>query len=769
MGGDFSQFYLPEEYGNPAAHVNKVDQSKKIVKDHDVPNKSKECGNPDEDVASGSRVDQTEVNDSDHDVQNASQECVEPADDADSVETIDQSKVLDEDHNPQNTYPERVEQNADGASLQIGDHTQMIQSYNVHNYAPRVEKSRIPGRPGFSDVGIDNITLVWREPEDTDVDYYEIKFKQTGAMTWCKTSVSTNDAQTRFRVDSLRQDTEYEFKVRAHYRNHEGELSEKSKPTKTKKSEASYIRRLSHKLEDGSPGLYRLPLVLIRGATCEERRTRKYVIGNSTHVKEKTIMMIGATGAGKSTLIDGMMNYLLGVKWEDNFRFQLIDSMDDAQTCLDNQTQSQTSWITSYRIHPLTDTVDFIINIIDTPGFGDTKGLEADHMLVDQITYFFKTAGEHGMETIDAVCFVAQAPSGRLTCTQRYINDSILKIFGKDIADNIVAMVTFVDGKEPPVLRALSEADVPIRKHFEFNNSALFASNVTANGFTKMFWEMGVKSYNDFFDFLPSFKTQSLQLTADILRRRERVLVVIEGLKSEIDKGLVNLETIQQERYLLNRFESQIKDNENFKYTTKEWRQQKNPLKPKEHVTNCLHCNMTCHYPCNIPNDEDKKGCAAIDRDTGKCKICPDKCDYSFHKNNDFRIESYTVEVEKTYNDMKSKYEFAKENKITKEKWIAKIKKAFLALKDSVCSKLKVLREESNYLREHAIKSNPLSEIEYIDLLIEQEKIAKQPGYTDRLRMLDMIQKNAELAHRSITIDDPNELLRQIGWKETTI
>lgn len=40
---------------------------------------------------------------------------------------------------------------------------------------------------------------------------------------------------------------------------------------------------------------------------------------------DKTIMLVGATGSGKSTLINGLANYLFEVNWEDDFRFTLVN------------------------------------------------------------------------------------------------------------------------------------------------------------------------------------------------------------------------------------------------------------------------------------------------------------------------------------------------------------------------------------------------------------------------------------------------------------
>lgn len=41
--------------------------------------------------------------------------------------------------------------------------------------------------------------------------------------------------------------------------------------------------------------------------------------------KEKTILLVGATGSGKSTLIDAMINHIVDVSFGDRGRFKIID------------------------------------------------------------------------------------------------------------------------------------------------------------------------------------------------------------------------------------------------------------------------------------------------------------------------------------------------------------------------------------------------------------------------------------------------------------
>lgn len=58
-------------------------------------------------------------------------------------------------------------------------------------------------------------------------------------------------------------------------------------------------------------------------------------------LKEKTIMLMGATGSGKSTLVDGMVNYITGVRLEDPFRFTVV-TLENEEMKTENQVHLNT-------------------------------------------------------------------------------------------------------------------------------------------------------------------------------------------------------------------------------------------------------------------------------------------------------------------------------------------------------------------------------------------------------------------------------------------
>jgi hypothetical protein len=72
-----------------------------------------------------------------------------------------------------------------------------------------------------------------------------------------------------------------------------------------------------------------------------------------------------------------------------------------------------------------------------------------DKETVAQLHHLFKGQGRCGLDSLDRVAFVVQSSLARLDPAQRYVFDSVLELFGKDIAENIIIVATFADAGDP--------------------------------------------------------------------------------------------------------------------------------------------------------------------------------------------------------------------------------------------------------------------------------------------------------------------------------
>uniref|UniRef100_A0A3P8S7F8 Septin-type G domain-containing protein n=1 Tax=Amphiprion percula TaxID=161767 RepID=A0A3P8S7F8_AMPPE len=512
------------------------------------------------------------------------------------------------------------------------------------------------------------------------------------------------------------------------------------------------VRRTSERMNSDSPSVYKLKLE--EEEVCTDG-CRKFNFGKESRRENRTIIVSGGTGSGKSTLINGMINYILGVQWEDSYRFKLVDE-DQWRS----QSHSQTSEVTVYKInHQEGFEIDYSLTIVDAPGFGDTRGTERDREIVEQLRNLF--SDHRGVTEIDAVCFVVQSALARLTPSQKYVFDSVLSIFGKDVAENIRILVTFADGQQPPVLEAIKASGVPCPKtddglpvHFTFNNSALFADNkssVTNNtgddedgGFDQMVWNMGTKSMKRFFDALNVIQTKSLKLTKEVLRERRQLEDTVEDLQKKVKLVLAKMEEIKQTSKKLKDHEAEMKRNENFEIEI-------TVTKPYQHdisgsgnyTTNCQVCHYTCHYPCRRADDKDKIHCSAMKN--GFCTQCPNKCQWNVHFSQKYRWEYKEVKEKQPLQQLKEKYLKATGEKTTVQGVIDKLKAEYDRLHAVV---LKLIEKSSkclNRLREISLKPNPLSTPDYIDLLIEGEKSEGKPGWKERVESLMDMKQKAEL------------------------
>ncbi|XP_068423815.1 uncharacterized protein [Clinocottus analis] len=540
---------------------------------------------------------------------------------------------------------------------------------------------------------------------------------------------------------------------------------------------AEYLKHISKRINSESPTVYKLPLT---EEDMEIDGCRKYDFGKETMRQNRTIMLLGATGSGKSTLINGMINYIVGVEWKDPFRFQLVHE-DQSRS----QTESQTSEVTVYKInHQEGFQIPFTLTVVDTPGFGDTRGIGRDREITEQIRRLFTSVS--GVSEIDALCFVTQASLARLTATQRYVFDSVLSIFGKDVTENIEMLVTFADGKQPPVLEAINASAVPCPKndiglpvHFKFNNSALFAKKRSSSDgvcdddddddddddFDEMFWNMGAKSMGRFFTALDKMATKSLLMTREVLKERKHLETAIEGLQPQVKAGLAKLEEIKSTKEKIKEHETVMTSNENFEIEVEVIKPIQQLLTKKgEYITNCQKCSITCHYPCGIPDDCDKKGCASMDR-FGMCTVCPGKCMWNLHSNQTYKWEYVPVKEKQTLQELKDKYKKATEGKITVQELIERQEEEIVQLQEMVVALMDQSAHSITRLQEIALRPNPLTTPEYIDMMIEGERSEAKPGYTARIQSLTAMKEKAKIiskvARRDKLTRTEEELLQE--------
>lgn len=617
----------------------------------------------------------------------------------------------------------------------------------------KVKEDNNPAQPGKPSIlepaDIDSIYLAWDPPPTCFEDCsYQIRFKETSVgAKWSFYQHSTSSCSLR--LTGLKSNTEYIFQVRMICDEIEGQYSPQSDVVKTLRSAAHQLLSSMYDVQvpDIKIQLKKVPIEENRKARDTHGKTRKVVLGgkHNSYAKEKTIMLVGSSGTGKSTLVDGMINYILGVNFNDPYRLTLVDLEEEERSTKENQAFSQTQWITCYVINPIKGSrLDYRLNIIDTPGFGDTRGIERDRVVTEQIRTLFSSHGKSGIVFIDAVCFLIKAPDARLTPTQMYIFNSIMSLFGQDIKDNFCMLVTFADGKPPPVLAALKEAKLPCDDFFPFNNSGLFAENSDVQSFSQMFWDMGCKSFKRFFDNLTKMETKSLQQSKDVLQQRQLIEVTIDNLLPKLDAGLDKIEELRTEIKIIEQSQTEIDDNKDFTYIVFETQHMKIGLPEGKHVTNCLNCHVTCHYDCIYANDEDKKKCCVMAA-SGRCTQCTKMCFWDTHKNTPYKFKYVTVKKQKTYTEKEEKYRRAENEKMTKKKVVKRMQEELCVIEEEIMKLMEKINKCNNILKEIALRPDPLSVVEHIDLLIESEKLEKRPGFQSRIASLQNCRKRATI------------------------
>lgn len=459
----------------------------------------------------------------------------------------------------------------------------------------------------------------------------------------------------------------------------------------------------------------------------ENGKFQKYIFGEAhKELPTKVIMLLGATGAGKTTLVQAMVNYIQGVNWEDPFRLNIAD-----EATVRSQTSSQTHQITVYELsHQENFKVPYPLTIIDTPGFEQT---ETDEVITDQILALFSSP--QGVTHIDAICIVLQDSSVRSTAAKKAMFDSILGIFGKETEGNINFFITFSSGKmtSDTIIDLMKSASTQCHKKnspvfYKFNNYSPQTVSVGDDDdsyFQKRFWREGKKNLEAFFQSLKSSKPQNLTSSVQVLREHKKLQGLLKEIKCQTQAGLSKLGELKKTQKVLEQYQH---DKEINKIPAKK-EKIKTDIKEKNAFT-CLRCDFTCHHPCTyfIANiNMTNYSCKAIDL-FGNCKRCPSQCGLGYHS-----LESYKWE--------EVEIQDSEDSKIPKMKnEISNVEREIDSIKVKIRECIEELKKSLHVLQASALKPNVISALQYIDRM----NLSKVKENSPQFKFLQEIREHAK-------------------------
>ncbi|XP_038590327.1 uncharacterized protein LOC119914856 [Micropterus salmoides] len=487
-------------------------------------------------------------------------------------------------------------------------------------------------------------------------------------------------------------------------------------------------------IQSGPPAVYQLRPKIenigsLRRMTLGERNVKRM---------NKTILLVGETGTGKSTLVNALVNYAMGVKWEDDVWFHIVEEEERIQT------HSKTSDVMVYQIFGFEgETLPYSLTIIDTPGYGDTRGIKQDAIVSFKLLDWFRS--EDGVHDINAVGLVLKASVNHLDERQRYVFDSVVSLFGKDMEKNIVALITFSDGLIPEnALKALEEANMKYARneknqpvYFLFNNCQNTERTQENKSVLETAWETSMGGMNKFADFLEKSDAQSVIKTIKVLKARIRLTACIQNLKERVESTEQKQRENQQTQEALKKHEEEMKRNEEFTVEVDEIYKEKENIKGGgmrgfffNGAVCCKVCEETCHYPCTLTWSP---GRCEVMKD-GRCTVCTRKCPVSDHVKEKWRFVNKTRKVQKTLRDVKEKYERGKAGCEETTSLLENLEKQIEELQTEKEQWLNQSFEFVVKLDQIALTNDSPSNHDHLDFLIEK---MKEKGDAEKVQKLE--------------------------------
>lgn len=336
-----------------------------------------------------------------------------------------------------------------------------------------------------------------------------------------------------------------------------------------------------------------------------ERHVEGYfqqLLGTLRPFKEMNILILGETGVGKSTWINGFINFLTFDSLKeaeendlhtlipseftvcDEFFNEIIVSTGTSDNEVHKPGQSATQ---GCKVYPF-QVGDVTIRLIDTPGIGDTRGVDQDKRnfqnILNTLSY---------LDELHGICILLKPNNARLTLMFRFCIKELLTYLHRDASHNIVFCFTnsrgtfYRPGDTMPPLKALlaenKDVSIPISMQTVYcydseayrflaavkntKNPITFPNDEREN-FTKS-WDKSVSETKRMLKHIGALQPHPIKDTLNLNHTRELVIKLTRPL-AEISKMIqTNKKIVKDELNLIQQTKDSIKELEKVKMRTK--------------------------------------------------------------------------------------------------------------------------------------------------------------------------------------------------------
>ena len=510
------------------------------------------------------------------------------------------------------------------------------------------------------------------------------------------------------------------------------------------------------------------------------------------------ILFCGKTGDGKTTAINAFFNVIKGVQLEDNYRFILIKEPTKEK----GQAESQTDGVHLYYI---IDNNNKPLIIIDSQGYGDTRGKKYDEMINEAFSHVFSSIIDH----MNCVGFISKSNTNRLDILTRYIFSSVTSLFSEDISENFIILATFASRdteKEGPAFIDSIQKDAEFLKiQNRLNEKWWYAFDSTSvlDNETDKITKFSFRQLKELYEEkVKKLRPKNVKKCAEVLNSRKDLKSQVNLLSDTFENLLMQQANLQEKEKVIDDISQKIDDMEK---KIKKFEEETKNLKPEqleqklrelneelndrldnlnqeveiEYINSCEYDGDYLYNHCNSCERNCHDHCDCIGHKLGRCTkfswgswglIGEKECEECHCSKDSHKIDHYHW-IKKKRNKKKdnaSKIEEEKQkNKREKDRYLEELnhkKKAKNNLEKQInelnFNKNKLLEQKNLNLNEkHETEKqiqNTSSQITYI--IIKLKRISE--------KINDIAMNNNHLKTEDEYIDSLKDKMEEIGIKD---